>query len=196
MAVRRPPRHSHPPGTFWYYNNWDFNTLGAIYEHAARHSIFAALASEISQPIGMQDYEASDGQYVIGAASVYPAYPIEMSTRDLARFALLYLHKSKWQDRQVVPSAWIDASTRSYSEADYAPGYGFLWWIGMPRNPLSVSTAATEPWGCFFALGYGGQLAFVSPAYDLVVVRRGVAGAPGELDHLLWMLFDAGHLDR
>ena len=196
MAVRRPPRHSHPPGTFWYYNNWDFNTLGAIYEHAARHSIFDALASEISQPIGMQDYEASDGQYVIGAASVYPAYPIEMSTRDLTRFALLYLHKSKWQDRQVVPSAWIDASTRSYSEADYAPGYGFLWWIGMPRNPLSVSTAATEPWGCFFALGYGGQLAFVSPAYDLVVVRRGVAGAPGELDHLLWMLFDAGHLDR
>ena len=29
MAARRPPRHSHPPGTFWYYNNWDFNTLGA-----------------------------------------------------------------------------------------------------------------------------------------------------------------------
>jgi CubicO group peptidase (beta-lactamase class C family) len=37
MAARRPARFSHKPGTFWYYNNWDFNTLGAIYEHAARH---------------------------------------------------------------------------------------------------------------------------------------------------------------
>jgi CubicO group peptidase (beta-lactamase class C family) len=37
MAARRPPRHSHPAGTFWYYNNWDFNALGAIYERATRH---------------------------------------------------------------------------------------------------------------------------------------------------------------
>jgi len=194
MAMRRPPRHSHPPGTFWYYNNWDFNTLGAIYEHAARHSIFDALETEISEPIGMQDYQTSDGQYVTGAASVYPAYPINMSARDLARFGLLYLHKGKWRDRRVVPSSWVEESTRSYSEAVYASGYGFLWWIGMPRNPLSASTTATEPSGCFFALGYGGQLAFVSPAYDLVVVRRGLAGAPGQLDRLLRMLFDAGHL--
>jgi CubicO group peptidase (beta-lactamase class C family) len=25
MAELRPPRYSHKPGTFWYYNNWDFN---------------------------------------------------------------------------------------------------------------------------------------------------------------------------
>ena len=56
-----------------------------------RHSIFDALASEIAQPIGMQDYVAPDGRYVTGASSVYPAYPIDMSARDLARFALLYL---------------------------------------------------------------------------------------------------------
>ena len=34
MAEQRPPRGSHAPGTFWYYNNWDFNTLGYIYEKA------------------------------------------------------------------------------------------------------------------------------------------------------------------
>src|SRR5205814_96396 len=51
MAARRPPRLSHAPGTFWYYNNWDFNTLGAIYEHATRHSIFDAFETEIGRPI-------------------------------------------------------------------------------------------------------------------------------------------------
>ena len=37
MAAQRPRRHSHKPGSFWYYNNWDFNTLGAIYELSLIH---------------------------------------------------------------------------------------------------------------------------------------------------------------
>src|SRR5512136_2081839 len=30
MIVARPERGSHPPDTFFYYNNWDFNVLGTI----------------------------------------------------------------------------------------------------------------------------------------------------------------------
>ena len=127
-AAARPARHSHKPGTSWYYNNWDFNTLGTIYERAVRSSIFDAFEREIARPIGMQDYQPSDGQYVTGAASVYPAYPFEMSARDLARFALLYLKKGRWQDRQVIPRTWVDESTRAYSHSEFGPGYGYLWW--------------------------------------------------------------------
>ena len=90
MAAERPARFSHRPGTFWYYNNWDFNALGTIYERAARSSIFDAFEREIARPIGMQDYRPRDGQYVTGAGSVHAAYPIEMSARYFARFALLY----------------------------------------------------------------------------------------------------------
>jgi len=32
MVSMREPRGSHGPGTFWLYNNWDFNALGTIYE--------------------------------------------------------------------------------------------------------------------------------------------------------------------
>lgn len=99
MAALRPPRFSHAPGTFWYYNNWDFNALGAIYEHAQQSSIYDAFEREIARPIGMEDYRPTDGQYVTGAASVYPAYTFTMSARDLARFALLYLNRGKWRDR-------------------------------------------------------------------------------------------------
>jgi CubicO group peptidase (beta-lactamase class C family) len=106
-AAARPARHSHKPGTFWYYNNWDFNTLGTIYERAARSSIFDAFEREIARPIGMQDYQRTDGSYFTGAASVYPAYPFNMSARDLARFALLCLNKGRWQDWQIIPAAWV-----------------------------------------------------------------------------------------
>jgi CubicO group peptidase (beta-lactamase class C family) len=194
MAAQRPPRFSHKPGTFWYYNNWDFNTLGTIYERAVRSSIFDSLQREIAAPIGMQDYRPSDGEYVTGAESVYPAYPIKMSARDLARFALLYLRKGRWKDRQIVPAHWIEESTEAYSRSNFGPGYGYMWWTGSINSGAAPS--AILPAGSYFALGAGGQFAFVIPAYDLVVVHRAphVDGGTNfrEIGRLLWLLFDAG----
>ena len=54
----RQPQARHVLGTD---NNWDFNTLGAIYLHATGRSVFDALDREIAKPIGMQDYRPSDG---------------------------------------------------------------------------------------------------------------------------------------
>jgi CubicO group peptidase (beta-lactamase class C family) len=194
MAAQRPRRFSHKPGSFWYYNNWDFNTLGAVYEHAVRSSIFDAFERDIARPIGMQDYRPSDGEYFTGAASVYPAYPIRMSARDLARFALLYLHKGRWQDRQIVPARWVEESTQPYSPSGYGPAYGYLWWIGSINNGVAPSVELPE--GSFFAQGAGGQYAFVIPRYDLVVVRRGLHVDGGanlrEIGRLLWLVLDAG----
>jgi CubicO group peptidase (beta-lactamase class C family) len=195
MAAQRPRRFSHKPGSFWYYNNWDFNTLGAIYEHAVRSSIFDAFERDIARPIGMQDYRPSDGEYFTGAASVYPAYPIRMSARDLARFALLYLNKGRWQDREIVPAQWVEESIRPYSSSGFGPGYGYLWWVGSINSGFAPSVELPE--GTFFALGVGGQYAFVIPRYDLVVVRRGLHADGGanfrEIGRLLWLLFDAAH---
>jgi len=192
-AAMRPARQSHRPGTFWYYNNWDFNTLGTIYERAVRSSIFDALEREIAKPIGMQDYQPSDGRYVTGAASVYPAYPIKMSARDLARFGLLYLNKGRWQDRQIIPEAWVEESTRAYSHSEWGPGYSYLWWT----EPVSVLAPSVNlPDGAFFAAGTGGQYAFIIPAYDLVVVHRGPHPDGGAdlrtVGRLLWLILDAG----
>jgi len=170
MATRRPPRGSHPPGTFWYYNNWDFNALGTIYEHATGIGIYDALDRQIAQPIGMQDYRPEDGQYVTGADSIHRAYPIRMSARDLARFALLYLHGGVWTGRQVVPADWVRDSTRPYSSSGFGPGYGYLWWTAVPADPGAAGIGL--PRGTFFAWGAGGQYAFVIPADDLVVVNR------------------------
>jgi len=174
MARRRPARGSHPPGTFWYYNNWDFNALGTIYERATGESIFTAFQHRIARPIGMQDYQSGDGAYFRGGASDHPAYPIRMSARDLSRFALLYLHNGRWNGQQIVPSAWVRESTRSYSEV--APeevrgyGYGYLWWIGFPDD--NGAPLVNVPPGTFAAMGAEGQYAFVIPAYDLVIVHR------------------------
>jgi len=56
MEETRPGRGSHPPGTFFYYNNWDFNVLGTIFEQETGRDIFEAFRDEIAGPIGMQDF--------------------------------------------------------------------------------------------------------------------------------------------
>ncbi len=199
MAARRPPRGGHQPGMFWYYNNWDFNTLGAIYLHATGTSVFDALQREIAQPIQMQDYRPKDGVYFTGPDSVYPAYPIRMSARDLARFALLYLHDGRWRGRQVVPAAWVHDSTTPYSKSGFGPGYGYLWWTGF-LDPALPTSSVHLPRGSFFAWGAGGQYAVVMPAADIVVVHRVDRDISGyhevslrELGRLLWLVLAAAH---
>jgi CubicO group peptidase (beta-lactamase class C family) len=169
MEEKRPPRGSHPPGTFWYYNNWDFNALGHIYEQATGTKIFEAFYRQIARPIGMQDFRARDGHYVTSPDSDFPAYLFDMSARDFARFALLYLHGGAWNNTQLVPADWVSASVHPYSDTE-SGGYGYLWWTGN-----SASGAPQEihfPKGSFWAEGHLGQYAVVVPALDLIVVNR------------------------
>ncbi len=169
MEEQRPERGSHAPGEFWYYNNWDFNTLGYIYEQAAGQKIFDAFYQQIAQPIGMQDFRARDGHYITIEDSRFAAYVFDMSARDFARFALLYLHGGRWNNVQVVPEDWVKASTRPYSDAP-SGGYGYLWWTGdsASGNPQSI----VFPRGSFWAEGHLGQYAVVVPSRELLIVNR------------------------
>ena len=169
MAEQRPRRGSHAPGTFWYYNNWDFNTLGYIYETATGGKIFDAFYREIAQPIGMQDFTPRDGHYITSADSRFPAYVFDMSARDFARFALLYIHGGRWNDTQVVPQDWVKASTRPYSDSD-SGGYGYLWWTGDAAS--GTPQRIFFPRGSFWAEGHLGQYAVVVPSLDLIIVNR------------------------
>ena len=188
----RPPRGSHPHGTFWYYNNWDFNALGTIYEHAEGQSIFAAFLTHIAQPIGMQDYRPGDGRYVTGPESSIPAYPFHMSARDLARFGLLYLHGGRWDDRQVVPAAWVADSTKPRSITTIGSGYAYLWWTGWNGGGVPIMGL---PSGAFWADGAKGQFVVVDPADDLVVVHQTGEEPVRRRDfgHLMWLIRRAAH---
>lgn len=169
MAAARPPRGSHPPGTFWYYNNWDFNVLGTIFERLTKTNLFREFKARLADPIGMEDFRLEDTQYVGGADSVYPAYPFRLTARDMARFGLLFLRNGRWQRRQIVPEAWINESVTSYSDAGDSGGYGYMWWVA--ANGKHVP-GATLPDGSYSARGAGGHYILVVPKYDLVIVHR------------------------
>jgi CubicO group peptidase (beta-lactamase class C family) len=167
MAASRPERGSHPPDTFFYYNNWDFNVAGVIFEQETGVGIFDAFESEIAEPIGMEDFVAADGTYSYELEkSMHPAYPFSMTAMDMARFGLLYLRNGNWNGQQIVPQEWIAASTTAYSveDAEANIGYGMMWYIIPQDFPL---------FGPGFAhSGIGVHLLLVLPADNLVIVHR------------------------
>jgi len=169
MSAARPPRHSHPPGTFWYYNNWDFNALETILQQETGRGFYQALADEIADPIGMEDYLPTDGDYLYADTSSHPCYPVQLTARDMARFGQLFLQRGVWEGRRILSEDWIQESTTAYSDAGGAGGYGYLWWIAVGgRHFANVSL----PDGSFGARGYGGHHILVMPELDLVVVHR------------------------
>lgn len=160
---KRPQRGSHAPGSFWFYNNWDFNALGAIYRRQTGEDIFQSFERRIARPLGMDDFSAKDGVYVSERFSEHPAYPFKLSARDAARFGQLFLNEGRWGDQQVVPASWVRESTAPYSWAKrIRQGYGYMWW-----------TLSADTWGpnAFYASGYGGQVIAVVPSKRLVVVQ-------------------------
>ncbi|MDR3495179.1 MAG: serine hydrolase [Ancalomicrobiaceae bacterium] len=163
MKAARPERGSHPWGSFWYYNNWDFNVLGAIYRQETGEDIFASFDRRIAKPIGMESFNPASGRYVVEPASEYPAYPFRMSALDAARFGLLYLQHGEWNHRQLVPADWIAESTKAWSRTDRdGIGYGYLWWV-LPKEVAGEGAYAAE--------GSGGQVIAIMPEFGLVVVR-------------------------
>ena len=175
-----PPRGSVQAGAKYLYNNWDFNAAGAVFERLTKSDIYDALETDLARPLGMQDFDRSK-QVKNGdlSASKYSAYPIWLSTRDMARVGLLALRSGRWGDRQIVPAGWIRRTTTlvtPFAEMDQtfedSPptvgrwGYGYLWWVwdaAGPSDPLA---------GAFSAWGVGGQYITVIPALDMVVAHK------------------------
>jgi CubicO group peptidase (beta-lactamase class C family) len=195
MAAARPARGSYAPGVFWYYNNWDFNALGTIFEQATRTSIYEAFKAQIADPLEMEDFRIEDATYFRGAESVHAAYPFRMTARDMARFGLLYLRSGQWRGQSIVPREWVEVSTRAYSDTGQSGGYGYLWWVAPNGGPHI--TSAYFKGRVFSAQGAGGHYIVIVPYLDLVVVHRvntdiqGRQVTSSQFGHLMQLILDA-----
>jgi CubicO group peptidase (beta-lactamase class C family) len=171
MKAARPARGSHPPGSFWYYNNWDFNALGEIYQRQTGVGLFTAFEHRLAGPLGLRDFvPLRDSRWDYDRQSPrFPAYDLFLSARDMATFGQLYLNRGAWQGRQLVPAAWVDETTRPISptgDAGLESGYGHLWWGDIDRAKSGL------PPGSYTAAGNGGRYITILPALDAVVATQ------------------------
>ena len=169
------PRVLQPPGTYWEYNDVRVNRLSLALLRLFRLPLPQLLRTRIMDPIGASpDWEWAPyrNSWVDVNGVRMPSVPggshwgggLWMSTRDHARFGLLVHRGGRWGDRQLLEAAWIEEMRRP---CPVNPAYGLLWWLNTGRAQLPSAPASS-----WFARGAGGNLLWIEPEHDLVVVIR------------------------
>ena len=95
---------------------------------------------------------------------------LNLTTRDYARLGQVYANGGKLNGKQIIPQAWVKASTRhsapppspeSEGRDDSKIGYGYQWWV----PPVAEV-------GEYFASGIYGQHIYINTRANVVVVMN------------------------
>lgn len=156
----------HQPGTYHHYVSIDTHVLGMVLTAATGRTITDYATEKLWTPLGMEhdSYWLTDDygtEMALGG--------LNTTVRSCAKLGSLVAHGGNWRGRQIVPEAWVKASTtpdaphlvpgrRANSAHDL--GYGYQWWI-----PESEE-------GEFLAVGVYNQFIYINPTHNTVIVKH------------------------
>ncbi len=150
-----------PAGDHFEYSNINTQLLGIILERATGRSVSQYLQEKIWEPIGME-YPASWSLSSAGPNGIEKAFCcLNARTVDFAKFGRLYLNRGNWNGKQIIPESWINQTLRSSRKDGQRLTYHYNWGIG-PKK-----------YGSFYAIGLFGQLIYVYPEKNVIIVRFG-----------------------
>ena len=152
------------PGERLVYGSANPMILGGVLESATGRPVEWFADETLFEPLGIDKYKIfmrpeGAGAYLGGGMHLRP--------RDMLKIGQLYLDGGKWQGRQILSKAWVDASFERYGQLEpidrNGNQYGYLWW----HETYEVGDKAIAS---IEARGNGGQYIFVVPELDVVAV--------------------------
>ena len=144
-------------GQEFFYNTGALALVSAIVRKATGRPLDEFARRVLFDPLGITEFEWSrfKGDSDAGGG-------LRLRPRDMAKIGQLVLQGGRWNDRQIVSRAWIEASTTMKLGATDGQSYGYLWWLRSSRlNGRVVQSIAAQ--------GRGGQSIRIVPELDLVV---------------------------
>ena len=145
------------PGEDMEYSTGNTHLLSAILTKATKQSTWAFAQQQLGAPLGF-----TVSRWPRDPQGIYfGGNDMLLSPGQMLSIGQLYLDRGRAGSRQIVPSAWVDASCTGLGRSRFNPDqtYGYGWW--------SRDFAGRQ--GCF-AWGYGGQYIIVFRESNLVVV--------------------------
>ena len=201
----------HGVGKQFNYDSMCTHVLAMIVTRLTGKTLLEYVRERIFTPLHITqcDWELAPDSVEIGA------WGLRLHAESQAKLGQLMLQEGQWNGRQLISAQWIHDMTQrlistqeerhiklswterlvnalrsmwhtirswftGYNVDDYYLGYGY--------QTKAIQHPRTE---CYFAAGYGGQLIYVVPMLDLVVVINGRAGNYGdELNTLYYHLVE------
>lgn len=158
------------PGSHWQYMSGNTVLVSRAVGEVVAESLqenYRFVQDALFRPLGMATaiLEPDESGTFIGSSFMLA------SARDWAKFGQLYLNRGVTGDQRLFAADWVDYVTR-HTQAANGTGYGAGFWIN--RNNKGVINLAL-PEDTFQANGFQGQLVYIVPSKNLVVVRLGAS---------------------
>jgi CubicO group peptidase (beta-lactamase class C family) len=155
------------PGEKFLYCNGASYLLSVIIQNTTKMKTLDFARKHLFEPLGINDveWERSPQGIDVGYGEMW------LNPHDMAKIGWLYLNKGRWGNKQIVPSPWVEVSTRGHINATLFDHYGYQWWV--------------DSAGYYMAVGIKGQRIFVVPEKKLVAVFTGAGGRALILKNLL-----------
>ena len=145
------------PGTeFNYCSPVTYILSGIITEKTGKSALDYAV-EKLFAPLGITDYAWTSSPQ--GISLGYS--DLQLTTRDMAKFGLLFLRGGQWEGKQIIPADYVAAAISHQTDNPWPDsGYGFQWWLTASDQVPS-------------AIGYGAQYILLDPEKDIEVVTAG-----------------------
>jgi CubicO group peptidase (beta-lactamase class C family) len=158
------------PGTRFNYSSGESELLAHIFRAATGVDIEEYAAKHLFAPIGITRWFWK--RTPIGLIDTEGGLYLE--ARDLARIWQLFAMRGMWGTTRVLSEAWVTESVSPLMSLGTTPAsakYGLKWWLyPNPVDPTRLVWAGS---------GFGGQLPYLFPELDLIVVFNGWNVLPG-----------------
>ena len=149
------------PGKVYKYAGMNTMLLGGIVRSATQMPLPKFLEISLLKPMGISKYhwKKTPKGRAVGQGNLF------LRPRDMLKFGLLFLNKGEWNDQQVVNADWVYEATQTLTSlpSEQHSGYGYQWWTSSEEIGLKKINF-------FFAWGNGGNMIYVIPDEDMVVV--------------------------
>jgi CubicO group peptidase (beta-lactamase class C family) len=133
--------------------------MGRIIEKATNMALPEFAGQTLFKDLGIKDYiwnfkpDPSSGETFC---------QVNLRSRDMAKFGLLYLNNGLWNGKQVISNKWVEQSLDKHSVVA-GLDYGYLWWTKY------LEANGVRYYGKL-AQGNGGQKIYIFKEFNLVVV--------------------------
>ena len=140
------------PGKLFQYDSMVTYLLSAIVQKVTGMTVLEYLKQRVFSKMNIREvkWELSPEGISTGGWGLY------VQSESLAKFGQLLLQRGKWQNQQLIPSAWVDAMMTRHVESSNG-GYGYQMWTSAYPTAMQAN-------------GAYGQFIIVVPKQDVVVV--------------------------
>lgn len=137
-------------------------TLGRIIEKTTKQTVPEFAKQYLFNPLGIKNYVWN---FKPNKSSVETFCQVYLTSREMAKFGLLYLNKGNWNGNQIISKEWVEQSLQKHAVVQ-GVNYGYLWWNKyLDANGVRYYS--------FAAQGNGGQKIYIWQEQNMVTVITG-----------------------